>query len=316
MHIKSIFKSRWLQGGAICALALSGSAFFYAVGGNGMSASYSPAQELSAKGFAADSITMPARTMAAPRAAAMDTAALAPEAAERRIQETQNFDYRAHRGEIEGLYDRAISACAIENCEVVNANLQRHDRMLYGQVSLRTDPAALPEYLESIAAEATSLTLQRHERSALDRTQQYEDTAARLRAQTALRDRLLALLDSASTKKTADILEIERELARTQAQIESLQSQVRSIEQVTDRMTVHLSFRSDEILSTPVEPPYLANAFREWKGIFERSAAGVVRVSASATPLLILAATIAGLVGIIRRTRRWIKNRSKTVANL
>lgn len=308
MRIKSALSSRWLRGGALAAMALSGSAFFYSMGGS--PAEYHvPHEGMAAKGFAADTMAMPSSAPPAPQRAAVMGMAEPLQQTSRRVQETQSFDYRADRAEIEGLYERAISACAIEHCEIMNANLERHDRMLYGHVSLRTEPQELAGYLRAVEAEASTLTLQRHERTALDRTQQYEDTAARLRSQVALRDRLLTLLDSATTRKTADILEIERELARTQSQIESLQSQVRSIEAVTDRMTIHLSFRNDEILSAPVEPPYLANAVREWKGIFERSAAGVVRVSASVTPLLIVSLVIGGLVAVIRRLRRRLKSR-------
>jgi uncharacterized protein DUF4349 len=82
--------------------------------------------------------------------------------------------------------------------------------------------------------EVTSRTV-----SSEDVTEQYIDTAARLKNKIALRDRLKKLLDKA--QKVQEVLAIERELTRVQSDIDSMQGRLKALRGQIDLATVDLS---------------------------------------------------------------------------
>ena len=62
-----------------------------------------------------------------------------------------------------------------------------------------------------------------HGRDIEDKTNQVVDTDARIKNLTSLRDRLRSMLDD-KTAKFKDIIEVERELANTQSELDGLNS--------------------------------------------------------------------------------------------
>ncbi|MBN2054820.1 DUF4349 domain-containing protein, partial [bacterium] len=82
--------------------------------------------------------------------------------------------------------------------------------------------------------------------SSEDVTEQYEDTNARLGTMTALRDRLRALLDKA--QDVEDILAIEKELGRVQADIDAMQARLRTLEDQVDLASITISIKRRRIL--------------------------------------------------------------------
>lgn len=79
-----------------------------------------------------------------------------------------------------------------------------------------------------------------------DVTEQYIDVEARLKNKIVLRDRLKRLLDQATTVK--DILAIETELNRIQADIDSMEGRINSLKGQVDFATVTLSLERKPIL--------------------------------------------------------------------
>jgi hypothetical protein len=226
----------------------------------------------------------------------------------RRVEETHRFTLTGERERIPDHYETAMAACGPAFCEILSGSLNDYGSTLEAQVSVRVDPPMFDSLIENAGVGSEHLKLVSHQRSAQDRTRQYEDIAARLESQKALRDRLMVLLESPTTRKTSDILEIEREIARTQGEIESLDAQRRSIETVTDRTTVHFAFRNDRLDEAPAHPPYLANAFKEAGTIFERSMANMVKMVAGLSPVVLFAGLVWLLVfriipAIVRRVR-------------
>ncbi|EPX83972.1 hypothetical protein Salmuc_01747 [Salipiger mucosus DSM 16094] len=155
-----------------------------------------------------------------------------------------------------------------------------------------------------------SLELLEHNRSAQDMTAEFQDLSARRESQKALRDRLLALTKRPLPNDISDLLEIERELARVQGRIESMDARLRTINTVTDRTTVHVSFRSDALERPVSHPPYIQNALKEVSSIMSRNTAHLVKVTASLVPYL-LPLSLFGAIGLWihrRRRRRSAKN--------
>ena len=79
-----------------------------------------------------------------------------------------------------------------------------------------------------------------------DVTEKYIDTEARLKNAVALRDRLKALLNQA--KDVKDVLEIEKELARVQGDIDSMEGRLKKLKEQVDYAVVDLTLNRRKIL--------------------------------------------------------------------
>jgi hypothetical protein len=79
-----------------------------------------------------------------------------------------------------------------------------------------------------------------------DVTEQYVDVEARLKNKLVLRDRLKLLLDKATGVK--DVLAIETELNRVQADIDSMTARLKALKGQTDLATIEVSFTRRAIL--------------------------------------------------------------------
>lgn len=82
--------------------------------------------------------------------------------------------------------------------------------------------------------------------SSQDVTEQYVDVAARLANRVALRDRLRELLVKATAIK--DVLAIETELNRVQADVDSMEGRIKSLRAQVDMASVVVSFERRPIL--------------------------------------------------------------------
>lgn len=79
-----------------------------------------------------------------------------------------------------------------------------------------------------------------------DVTEKYVDIDARLKTMVALRDRLRALLDKA--QKVEEILAIEKELSRVQADLDSMQARLKALKGKVDFASLRVSIKRRHIL--------------------------------------------------------------------
>ncbi len=82
--------------------------------------------------------------------------------------------------------------------------------------------------------------------SSEDVTERYVDLDARMKTKVALRDRLRALLDKA--RDVEDVLAIEKELARVQADIDSMQARLKALKGMVDLSSLDVSIERKRIL--------------------------------------------------------------------
>ena len=101
-------------------------------------------------------------------------------------------------------------------------------------------------FKESLAGFEALGTVTYRNVEAEDVTEQYVDVEARLKNKAALRDRLKQLLDKATSVK--DVLAIETELNRVQADLDSMAARIKSLKGQVDLATVRLSLRRRPIL--------------------------------------------------------------------
>ena len=136
-----------------------------------------------------------------------------------------------------------------------------------------------------------------------DVTAQSRDLESRITALRASVDRLIGLLAGATTTK--DLIDIETALSTRQAELESLESQRRSLVDQVDLSTISIAFGS--VTSAPVEQPsdFLSGITAGWQTLVA-FVGGVLVAFGFLLPWLIVLAVIGTVVLLIarRRTRR------------
>lgn len=137
--------------------------------------------------------------------------------------------------------------------------------------------------------------------STQDVTGQSQDLDARITALTTSVDRLVELMSRATT--TADLISIESALSDRQANLESLQSQKRGLDDQVELATLTVEFGT--VATAPVRPPatFLSGLLAGW-GSFVAFLSGFLVVIGVALPWLVFAAVLAAIAVVIVRRRR------------
>lgn len=220
---------------------------------------------------------------------------------QRHIELHHNMDIEVPADKLEALWRARMDACQPPACEVVSASVEnQRDDVASAQLSLRIVPAQAGKLIETLEH---SGHVTRHEMSQTDRTNEVVDYQARLANQKALRDRLRALV-AGKVDKVRDLLEVERELARVQGEIDSLEGQIRATLAVTEKINFEISFHSPVSIAHPGTWSPVRNAWSQAGSTFAGSVAALLYVVAGGLPwFFVLWLLIWGL----RRLLRWRK---------
>lgn len=207
-----------------------------------------------------------------------------------------------------GVMDRHVLACQTAGprlCQLMGSNVSGDpESYISGYVSFRGEPAWLRSFMRGLNAEADAAggRLKTQTTQSEDLTRAIVDTEARLRAQTALRDRLQELLRS-RPGRLADLLEVERELARVQSEIDSVQSNLAVMRTRVAMSELTLSYESgpQPVGSDTFEP--LRQAFANFLAIVVTGFAAIITIIAGLIPFAIV------LIPIIWGLLRWRRAR-------
>jgi len=204
--------------------------------------------------------------------------------------------------------DAHVQACQAAGprlCQLTGSNKGGDpDAQMHGWVYLRAEPTWLRNFMagmETQVDEAGGRILEQNVNTE-DLTRQIVDTEARLRALTSLRDRLQALLRS-RPGRLADLLEVERELARVQGEIDAIQSNLTVMRTRVAMSELTINYRSSPrpVGSNTFEP--LGRAFADFLGVIVAGFAAIIYLIAGLIPVAVIA------VPIIWLLLRWRKKR-------
>lgn len=207
-----------------------------------------------------------------------------------------------------GVMDAHVQACQAAGprvCQLIGSNRTGDpESYMEGYVSLRAEPMWLRTFIAGLAAQADEAggRIIAENVSSEDLTRQIVDTEARLRAQTALRDRLQQLLRD-RPGRLADLLEVERELARVQSELDSLQSTLAVMRTRVAMSELSLQYRSAprSVGSDTFEP--LRRALASFLGIIVAGFAAIITIVAGLIPFAIVVVPIVWLALRWRRRR-------------
>jgi len=202
--------------------------------------------------------------------------------------------------------DRHVEACQAAGprlCQLIGSNRTGDpDSHMQGYVSLRGEPQWLRTFMSGLSAEVDEAggRIISQGVNSEDLTRQIVDTEARLRALTSLRDRLQELLRS-RPGRLSDLLEVERELARVQGEIDATQSNLAVMRTRVAMSELTLNYQSSPrpVGSDTLEP--LRQAFADFLGIIVGGFAAIIYVIAGLIPLAVV---IVPLVWLALRWRR------------
>lgn len=200
------------------------------------------------------------------------------------------------------VFDDAVQRCLKAGCEVLESSLQRETGYTAPSASLsaRMPPAAVAAFLDGFGREAEVVE---HHRSAEDKTDAVIDTEARISNLTELRDRLRAMLATRGAG-LKEVIEVERELANTQAQLDSLAGLRKALANETDKVAVHVVFRTRPALSERSFFGPVAAAWDQAGGVLMRSLGALITFVAAVLPWSVILLPAAwGLRAVWRRWR-------------
>jgi hypothetical protein len=167
-------------------------------------------------------------------------------------------------------------------------------------MTLRVPPAEFRSTLRKLAGLGERLS---QTQTAEDVTTQVVDTKSRLATQQRSVARVRALLSEAKT--IGEVVQVEAELAKREADLESLQAQVARLEDVTEQATIEVSLVGPDA-EAPVEEEdlgFLAGLRGGWDAFVQVILVGLT-VLGAVLPFLLTGALIAVPAWLIFRPRR------------
>ena len=170
-------------------------------------------------------------------------------------------------------------------------------------ITCRVPADRLDEAIEAVRAlgQSRALTF-----TAEDVTADYFDVTVRINTQKALEGQLVGLLQRASNR-LADLLEIERELARVREEIDRMEGRVRLWDNqvALSSLVITLEEPAPIVAGTGGGPlRTLAESFNEAAENFVLAAAGIIAATGSILPMALLFGVVALMVVIVWRRRR------------
>lgn len=213
-----------------------------------------------------------------------------------------NLSIQTGANDVEATWKAANEACAAAGCEVLNSSISRDTDRLPANATLeaRVPPAELPSFLAKLSALGT---IGQHSTSSEDKTDEVIDTEARQKNTADFRDNLRRLL-STPNATLKDLIEVQRELARVQAELDGLATRRKHLSQLTDKVhvTVQISAKASVLEGSTWSP--VRQALQRTGRVLAGSVAALIEISVALLPWALLL----GIVFLV--VRAWRRKRS------
>ncbi|KAF1052362.1 MAG: hypothetical protein GAK34_01274 [Delftia tsuruhatensis] len=226
---------------------------------------------------------------------AEDAAAAAPETsaqdemAQRFLAVRQELNVEVPQAQLADAWGQVRDLCATLRCELLSASLLRETPQQPGNAMLemRVAPADVQRLLGTLAGVATIVS---QNTISEDKTAEVIDVEARIRNRTEFRDSLRLMLRDTTTKRTmSDLLEIQRTLSDTQAELDAMAAQRKVLEQQTSKQHIQIQFTPTRALvqgGTSYSP--IGRALRDAGHELGESMAALITFVAAVLPWLVL----------------------------
>ena len=199
--------------------------------------------------------------------------------------------------------------CGSLRCELLSSSLQRETPQQPGgaMLELRVAPEDVDKLMAGVAGVARVVS---HNTTSEDKTSQVIDVEARIKNRTEFRDSLRTMLRDTSTKRTmADLLQIQRTLADTQAELDASATQRKTLEQQTSKQHIQIQFTPIRALVGGDDGTFspMARALRNAGGVLAESVAALITFAAAALPWVVVGLPLLWVLRLLWRRRRAAK---------
>ncbi|EUJ11521.1 hypothetical protein Meth11DRAFT_2366 [Methylophilaceae bacterium 11] len=205
-------------------------------------------------------------------------------------------------------FDAALKHCEALSCQVLSANFNKETpyNPPSASLSVRLPPRNVEVFLSGLEKSGDII---QHARDAEDKTNQVVDADARIKNLTELRDRLRQMLGDKSAK-FKDIIDVERELANTQSQLDSIMSIRKVLSLETDLVAVNIDFSAKQGITEQGFFSPVARALKDAGRVMMESLAALITFVMSALPWLII-----GIPLLLLIVKLWKKVKVKLLRN-
>lgn len=254
---------------------------------------------------------------AAPAEMAAEDVSTAPRVAAGPPMLAYSYAYRLSipAKQVDGLRRRHEAACVKAGyavCQVVSTSVRENgSERIDGELVIRAAPQWLRSFRDGIGSDAKGAggKVVESDVTSEDLSREIVDTSAQLQAKTVLRDRLKSLLADRPAR-LADLLAVERELARVQGEIDSTRSQLAVMQARVSTSAVTITYESMGMVATTGPWRPLARAVNDFMAIIAESLAALVRLTAWLAPWILIGG---GLIWTFRKRLpklRWPRRRA------
>lgn len=205
-----------------------------------------------------------------------------------------------------GRHEQACAAAGPAQCQVLGSSANRYGRdALSARLEMRASPAYVARFRAGLEGDAKGAGGRVVEQAvdSEDLTRQLIDTQARLTAMTTLRDRLQQLL--ATRSGTLDqLLQVERELARVQGELDAAHSTLETMRTRVQMSRLDVTYQAAGRLAPDSAIRPVADALQSSAFAFMSSLGAVILFVAAALPPLALIVPTIWLIWAWRRRVR------------
>lgn len=211
------------------------------------------------------------------------------EAAQRYLAVRQELNVEVPQAQLADAWGQVRDLCTTLRCELVSASLLRETPQQPGNalLEMRVAPADVDRLLGTLAGVATIVS---QNTLSEDKTAQVIDVEARIKNRSEFRDSLRLMLRDTTAKRTmADLLEIQRTLSDTQAELDAMAAQRKVLEQQTSKQHIQIQFTPTRALvqgGTSYSP--IGRALREAGDVLAESLGALITFVAAVLPWLLL----------------------------
>lgn len=241
--------------------------------------------------------------------ARVDAAAVDPAALSRRLVRTGDLSLRvdsvpASIAKVRSVVTLARGLVTDEKTHTEPARIDEGDGSSVAAstesvLTLRVPETALDKVLDDLGRLGTVLS---RAQSSTDVTSQYVDTASRLRTQRESVDRVRALLGQAKT--IGQVVQVESELARRQADLEALQARLAALKDQTALGTLVVSLTTRERAATVPPNAFGSGLSNGWNALVASVAVALIIAGALLPFAVLLTLTGAPVLFVLMRRRR------------
>ena len=191
-------------------------------------------------------------------------------------------------------FDAAVKHCEALSCQLLSANFNRETPYSppSASLSVRVPPRSVSIFLSGLAKNGEVM---QHGRDSEDKTNQVVDADARIKNLTDLRDRLRLMLND-KTAKFKDIIDVQRELANTQSELDSIASVRKILALETDLVAVNIDFTAAQGITEQGFFAPVARAFKDAGRVMMESFGQVITFVVGVIPWLLIGLPLIWLV--------------------